>query len=104
MARYLELDSTKELRCNALLQSARYLLGIRCYHDRNVQERSFSIGDYVLHRIQDEIELYKLNSRLEGPFIVTKVTNQSRIDYNTLTARRSQTPGISSSYGVFTLR
>jgi hypothetical protein len=73
-ARHLELDSMEEIRCNALLQSARYLQGIRCYHNRNVQERSFSIGDLVLHRIQDKMGLHKLNSRWEGPFIVTKVT------------------------------
>jgi hypothetical protein len=61
-ARYLKLDSIEEIRCNALLQSACYLQGIRHCHDRNVQERSFSIGDLVLHRIQDETGLHKLNS------------------------------------------
>jgi predicted RNA-binding protein with PUA-like domain len=47
-ARYLELDSTKEIRCNALIQSARYLQGVRHYHDRNIQRRSFNVGDIVL--------------------------------------------------------
>jgi hypothetical protein len=37
----------------ALVQSARYLEGIRCYHDHNVRERSFNVGDLVLRRIQD---------------------------------------------------
>jgi hypothetical protein len=37
-AMHLELDSAKEIRCNALLQSARYLQEIQRYHDRNVQE------------------------------------------------------------------
>jgi transposase InsO family protein len=73
-ARYLVLYSTEAVRWNALLQSARYLQGIRRYHDRNVQERSFNVGDLVLHRIQDETGLHKLNSRWEGPFIVSKVT------------------------------
>ena len=45
---------------------------MRRYHDRNIQTRSFNIGDMVLHRIQDETGLHKLNSRWEGPFIVTK--------------------------------
>jgi hypothetical protein len=36
-ARHLELDSTEEIRCNALMQSARYLQGVCRYHDRNVQ-------------------------------------------------------------------
>ena len=73
-ARQLELDSVQEVRINALTQSARYLQGVRRYHDRNVQQRSFSIGDLVLQRIQDETGLHKQNSRWEGPFIVTKVT------------------------------
>jgi hypothetical protein len=73
-ARQLELDSVEEAHCTALVQSARYLQGIRRYHDRNVRERSFSIGDLVLRRIQDESGLHKLNSRWEGPFIVKQVT------------------------------
>jgi hypothetical protein len=60
-ARHLELDLVEEVRCNALLQSAHYLEGIRRYHDRNIQERSFNIVDLVLHHIQDEIGLHKLN-------------------------------------------
>ena len=72
--RQFELDSVEEVRINALTQSARYLQGVRRYHDRNVQQRSFNVGDLVLRRIQDETGLHKLNSRWEGPFIVTKVT------------------------------
>jgi hypothetical protein len=48
-ARQLELDSIEEAHCTALVQSARYLQGIRRYNDRNVRERSFTIGDLVLH-------------------------------------------------------
>jgi hypothetical protein len=68
--RQLELDSVEEARCTVLVQSARYLQGIRRYHDRNVREWLFSIGDLVLRHIQDESGLHKLNSRWEGPFIV----------------------------------
>jgi hypothetical protein len=73
-ARQLELDFVEDARCTALVQSARYLQGIRRYHDRNVRERSFSLGNLVLRRIQDESGLHKLNSRWEGPFIVKQVT------------------------------
>ena len=73
-ARQLELDSVEEARCNALVQSARYLQGIRRYHDRNDRERAFSIGDLVLQWIQEETALHKLNSRWEGPFIIKQVT------------------------------
>jgi hypothetical protein len=47
-ARLFELDSVEEIRCNVLLQSARYLQGVHHYHDRNVQRHSFNIGDMVL--------------------------------------------------------
>ena len=73
-SRQLEVDSLDEMRCNALLRSTRYLQNMRRYHDRNIQTRSFNIGDMVLRRIQDETGLHKLNSRWEGHFIVTKVT------------------------------
>jgi hypothetical protein len=69
-ARQLELDPVEEARCTALVQSARYLQGIRRYPDRNVRGWSFNIVDLVLHRIQDESGLHKLNSRWEGPFII----------------------------------
>jgi hypothetical protein len=72
--RQLELNSVKEARCTALVYSAQYLQGIRRYHDCNVRERSFNIGDLVLRRIQDESGLHKLNSRWEGPFVVKQVT------------------------------
>ena len=73
-ARQIELDSVEEARVNTLTQSARYLQGVRRYHDCNVQQRCFNIGDLVLCQIQDETGLHKLNSRWEGPFIVSKVT------------------------------
>jgi hypothetical protein len=73
-ARQLELDSIEEACCTALIQSARYQQGIWQYYDRNVREHSFSIGNLVLRRIQDELELYKLNSRWEGPFIIKQIT------------------------------
>jgi hypothetical protein len=64
----------EEACCAALIQSARYLEGIRCYHDCNVKERSFNVGDLVLRRIQNTEGLHKLSSPWEGPFIVAKVT------------------------------
>ena len=73
-AQQLDLDSVEEARINALTQSARYLQGVRHYQDCNIQRRSFNVRDMVLRRILDETGLHKLNSRWEGPFIVSKVT------------------------------
>jgi hypothetical protein len=50
-ARHLEFDSAEEIRCNVLVQSALYLQEVHRYHDRNVQRRSFNVGDMVLRRI-----------------------------------------------------
>jgi hypothetical protein len=47
----VDIDGLEEARCAALIQSTRYLDGIQRYHDRNVKERSFKIGDLVLRRI-----------------------------------------------------
>jgi hypothetical protein len=44
----VDIDGLEEARCAALIQSARYLEGIRRYHDRNIKERSFNVGDLVL--------------------------------------------------------
>jgi hypothetical protein len=52
-SRRVDIDSLEEARCAALIQSARYMEGIRRYHDRNVKERSFNVGDLVLRRIQN---------------------------------------------------
>jgi hypothetical protein len=50
-SRRVDIDGLEEARCTTLVQSARYLEGIQCYHDRNVKERSFNVGDLVLRRI-----------------------------------------------------
>jgi hypothetical protein len=47
---------------------------LRRYHDRNVKEHSFNIGDLVLRRIQNTEGLHKLSSPWEGPFTIAKVT------------------------------
>jgi hypothetical protein len=56
----------------------------RRYHDRNVKERSFNVGDLVLHRIQNTEGLHKLSSPWEGPFTVAKVTGPGSYRLQTL--------------------
>jgi hypothetical protein len=82
--RRVDIDGLEEARCKALVQSARYLEGIRHYHDRNVKECSFNVGDLVLRRIQNTDGLHKLSSPWEGPFIVAKVTGPSSYRLQTL--------------------
>jgi hypothetical protein len=73
-SRRVDINGLEEAHCAALVQSARYLEGIRRYHDCNVKERSFNVGDLVLRRIQNTDRLHKLSSPWEGPFTVAKVT------------------------------
>jgi hypothetical protein len=83
-SRRVDIDGLEEARCAALVQSARYLKGIRRYHDRNVKERSFNVGDLVLRRIQNTEGLHKLSSPWEGPFTVAKVTGPGSYRLQTL--------------------
>jgi hypothetical protein len=71
-SRRVDIDGLEKARCAALVQSARYLEGIRRYHDRNVKERSFNIGDLVLRHIQNTEGLYKPSSPWEGTLTVAK--------------------------------
>ena len=82
--RQTDVDSLEEAHCNALVQSARYLERILRYHDCNVKEPSFNVGDLVLRRIQNTAGLHKLNSPWEGPFSVAKVTGPGSYHLQTL--------------------
>jgi hypothetical protein len=83
-SRRVDIDSLEEARCAALVQSARYLEGVRRYRDRNVKEHSFNVGDLVLRRIQNMEGLHKLSLPWEGPFSVSKVTGPGSCHRQTL--------------------
>jgi hypothetical protein len=83
-SRRVDIDGLEEARCAALIQSARYLEGIRRYHNCNVKERSFNVGDLVLRCIQNTEGLHKLSSPWEGPFTVAKVTRPGSYRLQTL--------------------
>jgi hypothetical protein len=94
-SRRVDIDRLEEARCVALVQSARYLEGIRLYHDRNVKERSFNVSDLVLRRIQNPEGLHKLSSPWEGPFTVAKLTELGSYCLQTLEGK-----DISNSWNV----
>jgi hypothetical protein len=83
-SRRVDIDGLEEARCAALVQLARYLEGIRCYHDRNIKERLFNIGDPVLRNIQIMEGLHKVSSPWEAPFTVAKVTGPGSYSLQTL--------------------
>jgi hypothetical protein len=97
-SRRVDIDGLEEARCAALIQSARYLEGIRRYHDRNVKERSFNVDDLVLRRIQNTKELHKLSSPWEGPFSISKVTDLAPIASRHSKATTSATRGTSTNF------
>jgi len=51
VTRRIDIDSAEEHRLMASVQHARYEQQLRRYHDRNVHERDFNVGDLVLRRI-----------------------------------------------------
>jgi hypothetical protein len=80
----VDIDGLEEACSAALVHLAMYLEGIRCYHDRNIKEHSFNLGDLVLRRIQNTEGLHKLSSPLEGPFSISKVTEPGSYRIQTL--------------------
>jgi hypothetical protein len=50
--RKVDLNNIEEHRVAALMRHTRHEQQLRRYHDRNVRERSFNVGDLVLRRIQ----------------------------------------------------
>jgi hypothetical protein len=83
-SRRVDIDGLEEAHYAALVHSARYLEGIRHYHDCNVKERSFNVGDLVLRRIQNTEGLHKLSSPWEGSFSIAKVTEPGSYHLQTL--------------------
>jgi hypothetical protein len=61
----------------ALMRQARHDQQLSRYHDRNVKETSFNVGDLVLRCIQKSDGMPKLSAPWEGPFIITKVISPS---------------------------
>jgi len=46
-----DLDSAEEHLLTVALQHARYEQQLRRYHDKNIQQRDFNVGDQVLRRV-----------------------------------------------------
>jgi hypothetical protein len=75
--RRVDLDSLEEQRLAAVMRQARHDQQLRRYHDRNVRETSFNVGDLVLRRIQKTDGMHKISAPWEGPFIITEVISPS---------------------------
>jgi hypothetical protein len=51
LTRCTDIDSAEEHRLTASIQHARYEQQLLRYHDHNIRERDFNVGDLVLRRI-----------------------------------------------------
>jgi hypothetical protein len=60
--RRVDLDSLEEQRLAAVMRQARHDQQLRRYHDINIKEASFNVGDLVLRRIQKTDNMHKLSA------------------------------------------
>ena len=74
-ARQDDVDRLEEERLVTCVRTAKYLDSLRKYYNRNIQERSFAVGDMVLRRRQKTDGMHKISSPWEGPYIVKAVTH-----------------------------
>src|SRR5438876_7930887 len=70
-SRLEDLDQLEEARDITTIQSAKYLQGLRRYHNRNVRGRAFSPGDLVLRKVQKR--KHKLSATWEDPYIISEM-------------------------------
>jgi hypothetical protein len=69
----VNLNSIEEHRMAAMMWHTHHKQQLRRYHDHNMHERSFNVGDLVLRHIQDTKGMHKLSTPWEGPFIMMEV-------------------------------
>jgi hypothetical protein len=60
--RKVDLDSIEEHHVDTLMRHTWHEQQLRHYHDHNVRERSFNVGDLVLRRIQTTKGMHKLSA------------------------------------------
>jgi hypothetical protein len=74
---HVNLDSLEEHRLAAIMRQAHHDQQLHQYHNRNVKETSFNVGDLVLRRIEKTDSMHKLSAPWEGPFISIEVISPS---------------------------
>jgi hypothetical protein len=75
--RPIDLDNLEEQRLATVMRQAHHDQQLRRYHDCNIKETFFNVGDLVLRSIQKTDGMHKLSAPWEGPFIITKVISPS---------------------------
>jgi hypothetical protein len=70
----LEVNRAEERCLDSCIRTAKYLVVLRRYYNKNVQERFFVVGDLVLKWKTSQDGVHKLATPWEGPYIVKAVT------------------------------
>jgi hypothetical protein len=97
--RKVDLDSIEEHHVAALMRHTRHEKQLCRYHDRNMRERSFNMGDLVIRRNQDTKGMHKLSAPWEGPFVVMEV-----IDLATYRLQWADDQGVPNVWNIEHLR
>jgi hypothetical protein len=94
----VDLDSLEAQRMVAVMMQARHDQQLRRYHDRNIKETSFNVGDLVIRRIQKTDDMHKLSAPWEGPASSPKSLAHPHIASNGETGKAYPTHGTWSTY------
>jgi hypothetical protein len=70
----LEVNSVEKRCLNSCIRTTKYLIVLRRYYNKNVQERFFVVGDMVLKWKTSQDGVHKLATPWEGPYIVKAIT------------------------------
>jgi hypothetical protein len=67
----------EELREAAVIHSAKHQQAKRWYHAWSINSRNFSVGNFILQKIEMTKDWHKLSPIWEEPFEVVEVTQPS---------------------------
>jgi hypothetical protein len=73
-ARELEVNCSKERQLDSCVRTAKYLVVLHRYYNRNVKERLFVVEDLVLKWKTNQEGMHRLSSPWEGLFEIIEVT------------------------------
>jgi hypothetical protein len=96
-SKQVDIDGLEEARCAALVQSTRYLEGIRRYHDRNIKEHpsTLAISSSAASRTRKDYTSSARHGKV--PSQLQRRPNQAHIASRHLKVKTSVTRGTSTS-------
>ena len=65
--REVEVNSAEEKRLDSCVRTAKYLVVLRRYYNKNIKERFFVVGDLVLKWKMNQAGVHKLATPWKGP-------------------------------------